>query len=201
MGLVTSSRGGSETRPAGPVAGLPGAGCPGSGSVVRYHEARDRTEPWALKASGKSRGRAPRGERASQKGRAPRGTQGKACISLPGGARGIYYAPFGAPPPFFWRRPFVNSLGKPRGANKKRSARTTVRILTRDSGGGGPREAWWRGRLTRSLSFDERDSSRPAPLPPSSACFASSGWSPLPAIAGREAKARRADQNLCYPRK
>ena len=50
--------------------------------------------------------------------------QGKACISLPGGARGIYPAPFGAPPPFFWRRPFVNKLGKPRGANKKRSART-----------------------------------------------------------------------------
>src|SRR5580698_5768790 len=68
MGLVTSSRGGSETRPAGPVAGLPGAGCPGSGSVVRDHEARDRTEPWALKASGKSRGRAPRGERVPQKG-------------------------------------------------------------------------------------------------------------------------------------
>ena len=45
MGLVTSSAGGSETRPAGLVAGLPGAGCPGSGSVVRYHEARDRTEP------------------------------------------------------------------------------------------------------------------------------------------------------------
>src|SRR5580693_5142272 len=67
MGLVTSSRGGSETRPAGHVAGLPGAGCPGSGSVVRYHEARDRTEPKALKASGKSRGRAPRGERAFQK--------------------------------------------------------------------------------------------------------------------------------------
>src|SRR5580692_6306251 len=67
MGLVTSSRGGSETRPAGHVAGLPGAGCPGSGSVVRDHEARDRTEPWALKASGKSRGRAPRGERAFQK--------------------------------------------------------------------------------------------------------------------------------------
>jgi hypothetical protein len=31
--------------PGRPNAGLPGAGCPGSGSVVRYHEARDRTEP------------------------------------------------------------------------------------------------------------------------------------------------------------
>src|ERR1700691_263879 len=45
MGFVTSSAGGSETRPAGHDAGLPGAGCPGSGSIVRYHEARDRTEP------------------------------------------------------------------------------------------------------------------------------------------------------------
>jgi hypothetical protein len=45
MGLVTSSAGGSETRPAGHDAGLPGAGCPGRGSVVRDHEARDRTEP------------------------------------------------------------------------------------------------------------------------------------------------------------
>ncbi len=67
-GLVTPHAGGSETRPAGLVAGLPGAGCPGSGSVVRYHEARDRTELKALKASGKSRGRAPRGERVLQKG-------------------------------------------------------------------------------------------------------------------------------------
>jgi hypothetical protein len=44
MGFVTSFRGGSETRPACHDAGLPGAGCPGRGSVVRDHEARDRTE-------------------------------------------------------------------------------------------------------------------------------------------------------------
>ncbi len=44
MGLVTPFRGGSETRPACHDAGLPGAGCPGRGSVVRDHEARDRTE-------------------------------------------------------------------------------------------------------------------------------------------------------------
>ena len=46
-GLVTSCRGGPETRPACHDAGLPGAGCPGRGSVVRDHEARDWTEPWA----------------------------------------------------------------------------------------------------------------------------------------------------------
>src|SRR5579859_1619824 len=45
MGLVSLSAGGLETRPAGHDAGLPGAGCPGRGSVVRDHEARDRTEP------------------------------------------------------------------------------------------------------------------------------------------------------------
>ncbi len=45
MGLVSLSAGGSETRPAGHDAGLPGAGCPGRGSVIRDHEARDRTEP------------------------------------------------------------------------------------------------------------------------------------------------------------
>src|ERR1700761_3505454 len=67
MGLVTSSAGGSETRPAGHVAGPPGAGCPGRGSVVRDHEARDRTEP-KPRGFGKSRGRAPEGERVSQKG-------------------------------------------------------------------------------------------------------------------------------------
>ena len=33
MGFVTSFRGGSETRPAGHDAGLPGAGCPGRGSL------------------------------------------------------------------------------------------------------------------------------------------------------------------------
>src|SRR5579883_1919754 len=77
-GLVTLFRGGSEPRPAGHDAGLPGAGCPGSGSVVRCHEARDRTAPksarlWAraaverrkASASVKS-GRAPRGKRKAE---------------------------------------------------------------------------------------------------------------------------------------
>jgi hypothetical protein len=58
---------GSETRPAGHVAGLPGAGCPGSGSVVRDHEARDRTEP-KPRGFGESRSGAPRGERALAQG-------------------------------------------------------------------------------------------------------------------------------------
>jgi hypothetical protein len=70
MGLVTSSAGGSETRPAGLDAGLPGAGCPGS-ARRRYHEARDRTEP-RPRGFGESRGRAPEGERVRQKRRAPR---------------------------------------------------------------------------------------------------------------------------------
>src|SRR6202034_3508249 len=119
MGLVTSSRGGSETRPAGHVAGLPGAGCPVSGSVVRYHEARDRTEPWALKASGKSRGRAPRGERVFQKeARAARTRKARRSSACRAGTAE-------SPPrlsalrlPYFLRRPFVNSLGKARGAKK-----------------------------------------------------------------------------------
>ncbi len=34
------------------------------------------------------------------------------------------------------------------------------------SGGGGPREAWWRGRLTRRFTVVGGVSSRPAPLPP-----------------------------------
>jgi len=34
----------------------------------------------------------------------------------------------------------------PRVRIKKRTARTRLLVFTRDSGGGGPREAWWRGR-------------------------------------------------------
>src|SRR5579863_6922674 len=48
------------------------------------------------------------------------------------------------------------------------------------SGGGGPRGARWRGRAAPELA------TRPAPLPPSFACCASCGWSPLPAVAGRD---------------
>src|SRR5271155_886533 len=39
-------------------------------------------------------------------------------------------------------------------------------IRPRESGGGGPCEAWWRGRLNRSFAFFAGESLRPAPLPP-----------------------------------
>ena len=132
MGLVTPSAGGSETRPAGHDAGLPGAGCPGSGSVVRYHEARDRTEP-RPRGFGESRGRAPEGERVSQKGGARRDEAhagGNACRR----ERGNLPAPFGAPPPLhlFGRQSF-RAVHQNSGANQKnRAARTRLLILTRE---------------------------------------------------------------------
>jgi hypothetical protein len=49
---------------------------------------------------------------------------------------------------------------------RSRAARTRAFILHRDSGGGGPREAWWRGRVTRRFVFTAGQSSRSAPLPP-----------------------------------
>src|SRR5271156_2974064 len=70
-------------------------------------------------------------------------------------------------------------------------------ILPRENGGGGPPEAppvsagWWKGRLTRRSTVVEGETSMPAPLPPSSACCASSRRSPFPAFAGQEKK--RAD--------
>src|SRR5579863_3577631 len=123
MGLVTPFAGGSETRPAGHDAGLPGAGCPGS-ARRRYHEARDRTEPKS-RGFGESRGRAPEGERVRQKRRAPR-PRPAATLRLRGAVSD--YAPFGAPPPSLGG-PFVNIVGKARGANKKRSARMTKCVL------------------------------------------------------------------------
>jgi hypothetical protein len=52
------------------------------------------------------------------------------------------YAPPGAPPPssggLLW-----NGLAK---LGRGGVARTIARILPRDSGEGGPREAWWKGR-------------------------------------------------------
>src|SRR5580700_3964599 len=109
--------------PGRPNAGLPGAGCPGSGSVVRYHEARDRIEP-RPRGVGESRGRAPRGERVSQRD-AHRDERYEQAATLVWRARGIYSAPFGAPPPFLGRS-FLQWLGKPRCASKKRSARTRL---------------------------------------------------------------------------
>jgi hypothetical protein len=55
-------------------------------------------------------------------------------------------------------------------------------IRPRDSGGGGPCEAWWRGRRTQRHSFDDSVATSPAPLPPS--CGAR--WSAFPASAGQE---------------
>jgi hypothetical protein len=49
---------------------------------------------------------------------------------------------------------FVQWLGKAR-AQTKCVARTRSLILTRDSGGGGPREARWRGRCTQRVTFVE----------------------------------------------
>jgi hypothetical protein len=79
---------------------------------------------------------------------------------------------------------------------RARVARTRNYCLRpRDSGGGGPSVAriasvgWWRGRLTRRVAFVEGISSRPTPLPPP--CCA--GWSPLPAIAGRDKGTRTND--------
>ena len=133
MGLVTSSRGGSETRPAGHVAGLPGAGCPGSGSVVRDHEARDRTEPWALKASGKSRGRAPRGERVSQKGRAPRGRARQGVHQLAG--RGPRYLPraFRRSASLLFEAAVRENLWQTSGREQKRSARTMKIVIASEA--------------------------------------------------------------------
>ena len=105
MGLVTPSAGGSETRPACHDAGLPGAGCPGS-ACRRYHEARDRTEPRS-RGFGESRGRAPRGERASQKGRAPRGHARQGVRQLAGrGPRNLPRA-FRRSASLFWEHDLI----------------------------------------------------------------------------------------------
>jgi hypothetical protein len=64
-----------------------------------------------------------------------------------------------------------------------RAARTMLLIRPRAvkrSGGGGPSEGRWRGHAALELSV------RPAPLPPSFTRFARFGWSPLPAVAGRD---------------
>ena len=91
------------------------------------------------------------------------------------------YAPFGAPPPFYWGgcwKGFLKACGKTR--MPRRIARTKIYFPPPRSGGGGPREAWWRGPLRWSFVVGAERSSRPAPRPPRSA------RSPLPAIAGRD---------------
>ncbi len=125
MGFVTSFRGGSETRPACHDAGLPGAGCPGRGSVIRDHEARDRTEPSGESPLARAAVERRKASASPKRGRAPR-TRPAATLRLRGAVS--QYAPFGAPPPLMGG-PFVKTFGKPRGANKKRSARTMVLVI------------------------------------------------------------------------
>jgi hypothetical protein len=154
MGLVTSSAGGSETRPAGPDAGLPGSlaarAADGTKARWRCHEARDRTEPES-RGFGESRGRAPEGERVSQKGRAPRCTQtsGNACWR----ARGIYPCVFRrSASRLFEAKAFVQWLAE-LGREQKTRRENDAAYPHPRSGGGGPREARWRGRRTRRFAL------------------------------------------------
>ena len=114
MGLVTPSAGGSETRPACHDAGLLGASCPGRGSVVRDHEARDRTEP-RPQGFGESRGGAPKGERALAQGARRASTsdrrQSPWRSAVPVGCASRRSAPFAG-------GLFCSGLRKARGAKK-----------------------------------------------------------------------------------
>ncbi len=75
-------------------------------------------------------------------------------------------APIGAPPPYLLREElFLAWLAAKLGCEVASRERDCF-IRPRDSGGGGPPEGWWRGRLTRRFVFVARLSSRPAPLPP-----------------------------------
>jgi hypothetical protein len=134
--------------------------------------------------------------------RAPYRLAGSGALIRSAGAE-VFYAPLGAPPPYFIWGSFRAVAWQDSDANKKRAARTVSLILPRESGEGGPSCAarWWKGRGTRRFAFVAGISSRPAPPPPSSAGFASSGWSPSPASAGeheerrcRESERRRNSQ-------
>jgi hypothetical protein len=99
-------------------AGLPGAGCPGSGSIVRYHEARDRTEP-RPRGFGKSRGRAPEGERVSQKGaRTAIKRKRKRLSAWVAPARPLPVRLSALRLPLLGAKLSCGSLSNPRGANK-----------------------------------------------------------------------------------
>ncbi len=151
-----SHAGGSETRPAGHDAGLPGAGCPGRGSVVRDHEARDRTEP-RPRGFGKSRDGAPKGERAPHSGwfavtRIVRGARrtgrGFGC-SHPKrrcGSR-TRRLPALRLPLFIWRQSFRAVAWQNSGA-KERVARTMSLTLP-CRGGSRPKGAGWGARQKR----------------------------------------------------
>src|SRR5579864_2110988 len=135
MRFRTSHAGGSETRPAGHDAGLPGAGCPGRGSVVRDHEARDRTEPrleglWREpRRSAERRGRPQADDRgnADHSWRSPHWLADSDALIRSAGAE-VDYAPLGAPPPLIIWRQKLSCRGFPKARAQKRVARTVKLI-------------------------------------------------------------------------
>src|SRR5580692_1729027 len=58
--------------------------------------------------------------------------------------------------PFFFGRPLALRASIVAAIAKLGRARTGALIRPRDSGGGGPCEAWWRGRLTPRIVVVER---------------------------------------------
>src|SRR5271168_2772650 len=81
--------------------------------------------------------------------RAPRPKRGRVATSV----RVAWprpLAPPGAPSPFFRGDTF---LKRATCLGRSRAARTVACIRPRASGGGGPREAWWRGASDSTLRF------------------------------------------------
>jgi hypothetical protein len=179
MGFVTPFAGGSETRPAGPDAGLRGARCPGGGRSYirrRCHEARDRTEP-RPKGFGESRGRAPEGERVRQKRRAPR-TRPAATLRLRGAASGMRLSALRLPLSLFGRSLLrcLTNLGR----NKTRRENGIACIRPRDAGRATTRSVV-EGASDSTLRF-RLNSFRHGPRPSHRAACAAR--SPLPASRG-----------------
>ena len=73
------------------------------------------------------------------------------------------------------------NLVRPRGEPLHYASDSEANILPCANGGGGPREARWRGRRLRRFSDDENEASSQMPPPPSRCA----GRSPSPAVAGR----------------
>jgi hypothetical protein len=109
------------------TAGLPGAGCPGSGALVRCHEARDRTEP-------RPRGfwREPRWSAGRRAAPTRQVCRLHACLRWAASARLLWRrrpggeadtpfgAPFGAPPPLFAREALLLAVQQSSGAHASR---------------------------------------------------------------------------------
>src|SRR6185437_9333901 len=113
----------------------------------------------------------------------------RACYTMAPSGGGAGYCT--SPPP---RRPRWKRATPDERAPRSRGRFRFLLILPRDSGGGGPREARWRGCGTRRNSCHESEASSPAPLPPS--CFAR--WSPFPAalrFAGKDEKEKARDRS------